>query len=175
MDDHTTMLPVISVAERLSAEPRRADLPTGRVLLGLALAPLPGAALMTLGIYLASALDDSVRVTDLVILMLSPVVWSVICGFAYLRIIASKRGQIARSECLLLGCVSSLLMPFVYDVSGALLLHGSLLVVDPAHLRQYAIAGLFSLPFGLFGGWVFWRVGVHPAAAPMRDYAPVFD
>jgi hypothetical protein len=169
------MLPVISMAEPHSTERRGADLRIGRVLLGLAVAPLLGAALMTLGIYLASFFDGSVRWKDLALAMLAPIVWSVICGLAYLQTIARLRDRIAQPECLLLGCASSLLLPFVLDLAGTLLLRGHFAIVDWKHLKVYAFAGLFSLPFGLFGGWVFWHLGVRPAETAPRDFAPVFD
>ena len=37
------------------------------------------------------------------------------------------------------------------------------------------ILGLFLIPFGALGGWVFWRVGVYPARPRTIDVAPVFD
>jgi hypothetical protein len=39
----------------------------------------------------------------------------------------------------------------------------------------FSILGAITLPFGLFGGWVFWRLGVRPATAPTQDLAAVFD
>jgi uncharacterized membrane protein len=175
MDDYTTMRPVIPVADPVATERRGADLRLGRVLLGLAVAPLLGAALMTLGIYLASFFDGSVRWKDLALAMLAPIVWSVFCGLAYLQTIARLRERIAQQDCLLLGSASSLLLPFIIDLAGTLLLRGHFATVDWAHLKIYACAGLFSVPFGLFGGWVFWRLGVRPAEAAARDFAPVFD
>jgi hypothetical protein len=175
MDDYITMRPVIPVAERESGEPRRADLPLGRVMLALAVAPLLGAAVMTFGIYLASFFGDSLRWKDLVLSMLAPVVWSVICGLAYLQTIARLRKRIVLAECLLLGGASSLLLPLVLDLAGAVLLRGHFTTLDWEHLKIYVFAGLFSLPIGLFGGWVFWCLGVRPAEAATRDFAPVFD
>jgi hypothetical protein len=175
MHDHTTMLPVISVDEPESGEPRSADLPLGRVLLALAVAPLLGATLMTLGISIASPYHDGTRWPELALSMLAPVAWSLICGLAYLRTIARMRDQIARAECLLLGCGSGLLLPFVIDVTGTLFLLERLPTVDWTHIKVYLLAGLFTLPFGLFGGWVFWRIGVRPAMPRTRDLSGVFD
>jgi hypothetical protein len=31
------------------------------------------------------------------------------------------------------------------------------------------------MPFGLLGGWIFWRLGVRPAIITVGDVSPVFD
>ncbi|WP_395019920.1 hypothetical protein [Dongia sp.] len=176
MHDHTTMLPVIPVDEPVPIGPRTADLPLGRVLLALAVAPLLGAALMTLGVHLVNAFEGSgVGWKDLTLSMLAPIAWSMICGMTYLRTVSRLRDQIAWHECLLLGCASSFLMPLVYDIVGTLLLQGRFPLLDWAHLKNYAFAGLFTLPFGLLGGWLFWRIAVRPADIAMRDLSGVFD
>src|SRR5688500_15819186 len=130
MHDHTTMLPVVPVDEPPSNEPRSAALPLGRVLLGLAVAPLLGAALMTVGIGFVDSIfpqdERGIQWRYLALSLASPSLWSVFCGLAYLQTVTRLRGQIARSECLLLGCASGFLMPFAMDAVDTLIWHAHL-------------------------------------------------
>jgi hypothetical protein len=179
MHDHTTMLPVIPVDDDPpSSEPRSADLPLSRVLLALAVAPLLGSVLMTLGIGFVDSMlpqDRGIQWRYLALSLALPSLWSVLCGLAYLRTVTRLRGQIARSECLLLGCACGLLMPFAMDGVDTLIWHAQLPQMTWSELKAYSIGGLFTLPFGLFGGWVFWRLGVRPTPAPLPNFAVVFD
>jgi hypothetical protein len=178
MDDYAALQPVIPTAEKQSTTRQRAHLRLWPIVLGLFLAPLPGAAILTWLLYLVIQFDqgdDGVRWYQLAISMLSPSLWSLVCGFAYLQTISRFRHRIARHECLLLGCGSAFLMPFGMALIGILVFSDQLAGASWNDLSGFLIAGLFSLPFGLFGGWVFWRLGVRPATAPTGDFAAVFD
>jgi hypothetical protein len=38
-----------------------------------------------------------------------------------------------------------------------------------------AAAAILFAPVGLLNGWLFWRIGVRPAAMPEPDVGAVFD
>ena len=38
-----------------------------------------------------------------------------------------------------------------------------------------AMLSVALAPFGLLGGWIFWRLAVRPAVTTLGDAAPVFD
>jgi hypothetical protein len=132
----------------------RVDLQWPRLMFALFVSPLLGTLVMGLVIALVSSrpLNEPDTFRRFVLWMLGPFLWSLLCGVAYLQSVTRIRGQIARSECLLIGCLCAFVLPFVLTMADSL-----------------------TLPFGLFGGWVFWRLGVRPAEAPTRDFAPVFD
>jgi H+/Cl- antiporter ClcA len=79
-------------------------------------------------------------------------------------------------ECLLLGCISGFLLPFGMEFGTNFLF---MQFWTPHWNREdtliFSFLGLICAPFGLFGGWVFWRFGIRPATAPTRELAPVFD
>jgi len=178
MQDFVSLQPIIPMPERQPAKRRRQDLQLPRVLLALVVAPLLGGAIMTALFYLAGTIerDESVMLwDDLAMSAFSPSVWSLVCGFAYLQTMTRLRGQIARHECLLLGFGSSFLFPSAL-FSGMPLLHGA----PPqwfawGDFQYLAMFGLICAPFGVFGGWLFWRLGIRPAKAPTTDFAAVFD
>jgi len=161
--------------EKRSTQRRRAGLRQWRLLL----APLLGAIVMTWAIVLLDDLfaeeEKRMQWRDLAIALSSPSLWSLVSGIAYLQTVTRMRDQIARYECLLLGCVSGFLWPVAMDIGSNLLFHGHLPALQWNAISAYSIGGLFTLPFGLFGGWVFWRLGVRPASPPAMNYAAVFD
>lgn len=179
MDDYVAMQPVIPLPAPQSAKRRRVDLRPWRILLGLVVAPMLGAAIMA---WAVSALDgmlaDEERQMDwgnVAMLFFSPSLWSLAAGLLYLQTITRARNTIARYECLLLGCASGFLAPMVLAVGGDLLVRARVPDLSGSAIGFLSMGGLIALPFGLFGGWVFWRLGVRPATVPPADYAAVFD
>ena len=170
------------VPDKHSAKRRYADLQLPRLMLALVLSPLLGTLVMGLfiGFVTSKPLDEPETFRRFMGWMVAPVLWSLISGVAYLQSVTRIRGQIARNECLLLGCLCAYLLPFALSMGDSLILYGNFYFWHRDFLfwgrvADHAMTGLFTLPFGLFGGWVFWRLGVRPAEAPMRDFAPVFD
>jgi len=179
MDDISAFRPVVPLADKQANTRQRAHLGLGRVLLGLAVAPLLGAVVMTWAFHALDGLfaEEESRLDwrSLAAMLFSPSLWSVISGLAYLQTVTRMRGQIARYECLLLGCASAYLMPLALTAGSDIIFYAR--YPDPSwrDLQYFALFDLITLPFGLFGGWVFWRLGIRPATAPTTDFAAVFD
>jgi hypothetical protein len=179
MDDTTSFRPVMPIPDKGTSRRRRADLRLRRLLQALAVAPLLGAAGMTWGFHfldgIFSEADKRLDWGDLILTLFSPSLWAVISGLAYLQTVTLFRDQIARAECLLLGCGSGYLMPAALMAGNDIIFH--VRYPDPSwdDLKFLALFSLITLPFGLFGGWVFWRLGVLPATETPADFAAVFD
>ncbi len=178
MDDRAAMSPLIPAADAQPAERRFDDLSWLFILAALTAAPLLGTATLTWGVSFLEGIfgEDGSRMqwSDLTILLLSPSVWALISGLAYLHIVSRTRGFIARYECLLLGGGSAFLAPFVF-VTCVELCRFRLPNVTWSEIQFIAMIGLLALPFGLFGGWVLWCFGVRPATPATRNFAAVFD
>jgi hypothetical protein len=106
------------------------------------------------------------------------IVWSLVLGAAYLLCISRWRGLVGRIECLMLGIIAAATLP----VLGILLLGSDPSFRDPFTSDLSSDAGGIAIilaimltPFGVLGGWVFWRLGVRPVATTTVDVAPVFD
>ena len=172
---------LLPVASRPAASPtarRRVDLRGRRIIGALLAAPLLGTLVMHLLISLITrrSLIDLEPMQKVAFWTLAPSLWSLLCGLAYLHSISRILGRIGRAECLLLGCVSGFLLPFAMEFGTNLLF----MRFWTPHWNWedtpiFSFLGVITLPFGLLGGWVFWRFGVRPARAPTRAFATVFD
>jgi hypothetical protein len=82
-----------------------------------------------------------------------------------------------RVDSLLLGAVGAALFPTVYVFAYSIGAGEADKFADIGldSLAFLGLLGLAATPFGLLGGWLFWRIGVRPAIAPPTDLAPVFD
>jgi hypothetical protein len=178
MQDFASLQPIIPVPDRQPAKRRRKNLRMPRVLLALIVAPLLGGVIMTFLFYLISTIgrnESLMRLDDLAMSVISPSLWSLVCGLAYLQTITRWRGEIARYECLLLGFGSSFLFPSALFGSMPLLRGEPPQWFEWGDLQYLAMVGLICAPFGVLGGWLFWRLGIRPAKAPTTDFAAVFD
>jgi len=169
----------------------RRSLGTRRVLVSLCLLPLLPAVLITaiLNFYAHYSYSDLWlkeiwwQLTGWVVL--PAWVLAICCGMALVTAAPSK-GRISRFGCLVLGGAVAFLLPLAFALTGALLgafvpavmifnrdLFQQVPVLENAVVLY--IAGAFVLPFGLPGGWLFWRFGVRPAPIPAPDVTGVFD
>jgi hypothetical protein len=112
-----------------------------------------------------------------------------LAGWAYLLLIPRWRGIVSRVECLLLGTALTLIAPpllalpwiIITSAPGAkieLLIENALyaLRTGPGFAVAYwAVVILLFLPFGIFSGWLLWRIAVQPATARVADAAAVFE
>jgi hypothetical protein len=163
------------------------DLSKLRLFLGLAFAPvLP----IGLGSLILLMLESGFLWSGVGSVLAAAETWSMLVGTFYL-ILARRRGVIRRAHCLLLGAFLAFSLPAaVYVTSKAVdWAYGPPLTDDsadpsidfdedfhgPSDAGLMAIIGLFLIPFGTIGGWVFWRVGVRPAQPKEADVATVFD
>jgi hypothetical protein len=113
----------------------------------------------------------------------------VLAGWCYRLLIARWRGIVSRVECLLLGMTMTIVAPLPLALPWLILCsppHAKInLVVEnaldlarvqPGLIAAYWIViSLFSLPLGVFCGWILWRVGVRPAKPRLADAAVVFE
>jgi hypothetical protein len=113
--------------------------------------------------------------------------WSLTAGSAVLLLIGRLRGTVRRGDCLLLGAGLAFTLPLIANVADTLIDWATAAQNDPDGWTTRAFEPLpspfllmlsaFLTPFGVLGGWVFWRAGVRPAAMPPVDaeVATVFD
>jgi hypothetical protein len=160
------------------------DLSQGRLLLGLAAAPLLPVALGALLVTIVESRGGGL-VTGVAAIVAVAEIWSLVAGTAYL-FVARLRGGIRRVDCLLLGAVIAFSLPFAVRFASAIIdwMMGAAapaseddwFVMESPSISTFVLVGaLMMLPFGALGGWVFWRVGVRPARPKVVDVARVFD
>ncbi|MDQ7248274.1 hypothetical protein [Dongia sedimenti] len=156
------------------------DLRFNRLVIGLVCASAVNAALLNGALFalfhLTGPQGEPAHFRTYACYAIVPTTWLVLCGLIYVYSVSRLRGQIGRIECLFIGCASTfMLLPAVFL---AVSFFGSreLLTMEAfTLLPQYFPFGLATLPFGLFSGWAFWRLGVRPAMAPTAELAAVFE
>ena len=161
----------LHVSDLRPTQRRWRDLGKRRMFLSLAGAPVPPVLLGVLIIFAFVGASEPSRRTGSGIL-LAAIAWSLIAGSAYLQIVSRWRGTISRAECIILGVITAATLPTVaflaspfFDWTG-----------ENISGRGVGIfLGIILVPFGLLGGWIFWRLGVRPAVATIGDLVPVFD
>ncbi len=179
---------------------RWGDISKGRLILGLVAAPilpiLLGSSLVWL-LYSSDPFADdgafispSERFTNVArigaILEAAAGSWSLVAGLAALRLRSWRSGLIGRIDCFLLGILLAFSFPLVFwldsfVVDAILVRWGS--PVPYFHFGELsmdglgiaALVGLPLTPFGLLGGWIFWRLVVRPAVAHVLDVTGVFE
>jgi hypothetical protein len=163
------------------------DLSKKRLLLGLVLAPVAGIGLGALVLLLFEGMSG-ILWSGIGATLAAAETWSLPVGALYL-IVARRRGVVRRAHCLLLGAFLAFSLPAAaYLTSKAVdWIYGSPPEhgpadedVDDVFQRPSVgglavLTGLFLIPFGTAGGWVFWRVGAYPARPRTIDVATVFD
>lgn len=95
-------------------------------------------------------------------------------GSAFMLWLGRTYGVVARFNCLALGASLTFSMPplnVVIDlISGPRPDNtGSLLAMLSA-----VTLGLVLVPFGIFGGWMLWRIAIRPASVPLKEMAEIF-
>jgi hypothetical protein len=167
------------------------DLSKRRLLLGLALAPVPPIALgALLALLLGGGLFFGTRSVfgALGVILAAAEIWSLPIGTLFL-VIARLRGGVRRAHCFLLGAFLACSLPLAAStasnaVDWAFGMASQSATSDddfegdfhgPSDSTFVVILGLVLIPFGTLGGWVFWRIGVYPARPKVIDVAPVFD
>jgi len=71
-----------------------------------------------------------------------------------------------------MGAIGGFTFPFAFFIVAA-----SMSAAD-ATLKDFgavAFLGLCALPFGVLGGWIFWRMAIRPASLPASVVSEVFD
>ena len=95
--------------------------------------------------------------TDFIFSLLSEV-WAVTFGAIWVFVACRHRGKPGRRDCFLMGIIGALTLPSILmqvlwalDGTSELAVWGLVLV------------SLLATPFGLLGGWFFWRLSIIPA------------
>jgi hypothetical protein len=157
------------------------DLRLSKLAMGLCLAPILPMLVSMLPIWLFVYEGEPAPVGRALLYigyyMAIVVFWSLASGLAAVWIVARGRGLIGRTTCLLLGCTGAFLLPIFAAFVGGLIkqLRGLPLSLDVEDLQVFCLLGFAALPFGLVGGWLFWRIGVRPAVRKTVDIASAFD
>jgi hypothetical protein len=160
------------------------DLSKWRLFLGLAFAPVPP---IVLGAIILFMFGNGMIFLPLGGILAGAETWSMLTGTGFL-ILARRRGFVRRAHCLLLGAFLAFSLPSAAYLASKTVdwAFSHLEPADPddAFFETFhgpsdgafvMVLGLILIPFGTLGGWVFWRVGVHPARPKIVDVAPVFD
>jgi hypothetical protein len=179
---------------------RWSDLQMGRLAVGLVAAPLPPIVLGCLLLWLVDSGDpftddgtfipagerffNVLRVGAIVEAAAGP--WSIIAGLAALVLRSRRSGLVGRVDCFLLGILLAFSIPVVcwlcsLAVDAVVVQWGSgLPYFNFGHLGTdglgiAALVGLPLTPFGFLGGWIFWRLVIRPAVAPVPDVSGMFE
>lgn len=105
-------------------------------------------------------------------------IWFLGLGLLYLFVVCRRRGNIRRGDCLLLGTLLTcffLVFAFVMAFATGLPLDRNDGEEVVGQFMAAVALSIMLIPFGLFSGWIFWRVGARPAKEPDLRVAPVFD
>jgi hypothetical protein len=158
------------------------DLSKWKLWLALVLAPVPPVAL---GELLLTVMFGEGGLGMMAGILAAAEIWSMLIGMAYL-VLARRRGFVRRIDCLLLGAFLAFSLPAVAMAGGGAVdwILGTPDVEagfigdsdpGPSDGAFAVILGVLSVPFGMLGGWAFWRIGVRPAPMRTIDVAPKFD
>ncbi len=158
------------------------DLSKWKLWLALVVAPLPP---VILGELLLTLFFGAGGLGMMAGILAAAETWAMLLGMIYL-VLARRRGFVRRLDCLLLGVLLAFSLPAVAM--------GTDIAVDriqgvpavdsgftgdsyhgPSDGPLALLLGVLLVPFGMLGGWVFWRVGVRPAPIRTVDVAAVFD
>lgn len=158
------------------------DLSKWKLWLALVVAPLPP---VVLGELLLTLMFGAGGLGMMAGILAAAEIWSMLLGVIYL-VLARRRGFVRRIDCLLLGVFLAFSLPAAAMATDVAIdrvfgmpeadpgfigdsYHG------PSDSAFAFILGVLLVPFGMLGGWVFWRIGVRPAPMRTIDVATVFD
>ncbi len=158
------------------------DLSKWKLWLALVAAPLPP---LILGELLLTVLFGAGELGMMAGILAAAEIWSMLLGMIYL-VLARRRGYVRRLDCLLLGVVLAASLPAAaLAISTAADWISGTPDIDagfagdsyhgPSDGGLALLLGVLLVPFGMLGGWVFWRVGVRPAPMRTVDIATIFD
>jgi hypothetical protein len=128
---------------------------------GMALAPVIPAALSAPIVWLAIALSGHPWPSESVAknvagYLLVAEAWALVVGLPAVWVMSRVTDRLSRKGCLLPRALGAFTAPFV-----DLLLDGSRF--ELGLIEFMGSIGLFAIPFGVVGGWIFWRIAAYPA------------
>jgi hypothetical protein len=103
--------------------------------------------------------------------------WSFFAGGYYLWRKRRKGFTIERFQCLAAGATLGFSLPFLHIalwLTYEWIIRGSLGPFSSIMVLIAPFGGLLLIPFGLLGGWVFWRVAVRPVPITVQQLAEAF-
>ncbi len=163
-------------------ERRWADLRLWRLCLGIVVAPLPAAIIALTLATLTMRLAPHGVLLWARALVGTAIVWSVLVGGLCCFAASLWRPAIARRACLIAGGILGVLFPcavivvrnygpaapldfFAFSPDADALPAGLFEWTDPSTYFILAASGVF----GVLGGWIFWSIGIEPAAVPNQE------
>jgi hypothetical protein len=154
------------------------DLDFRRLTLGLAAAPIPSIPIGYVVVSSARGMhlvvpDLASELLSLAFVALSAEIWTLSFGAIYLVTSPRRSGAITRANCLFLGGLGAVIYPPM--VAGLTVAFTDTMVLAILALPIAILAGLSILPFGVLGGWIFWRIGVRPAKSWPHGIEHVFE
>jgi hypothetical protein len=174
IEPDTAALPDGSAFHRRSWQ----DLEKWRLAIGLTLAPALATMLghglaMLVGVDLSSYIAGMPWSLGLILTLAFAEVWSLAFGAFYLATAPRRSGTITRANCIFVGALSAILFPPV-TVAILFAIFGS--PAPATIILPFSILfGLSITPLGVFGGWVFWAIGVRPAKPQLDQLDKVFE
>jgi len=158
------------------------DLSKWKLWLALVVAPVPP---VILGEILLTVMFGTGGLGMVGGILAAAEIWSMLLGMTYL-VLARRRGFVRRFDCLLLGVILAASLPAVTMATDVAVdwIQGAVeadagFTGDSYHGPSDGafafLLGVILVPFGMLGGWVFWRIGVRPAPVRTIDVAAVFD
>jgi hypothetical protein len=156
------------------------DLRFKRILLGLLLAPMLPSVLsapLAWAVLLEGfPLPLQSATSYLASWGLAAEAWALLSGLTVLLTVVRRLGYRGRNGCLILGCAGAFTLPFFGLTLGVTISQDAVTATDTIKILAFgATIGLPAMPFGLLGGWIFWRVAVRPAPASIGDVTGLFD
>lgn len=154
------------------------DVKPRRIVLGLIVAPIAPAllALPLAGYPWPDFLSGGAWFVWITATLLA-LPWSWAFGGWYLLRKWRSSGMIERFDCLAIGGGLAFGLPTIHMLlwlGGEWFISGQADWLGPFMILLAPVAGIFVVPFGLFGGWIFWRIAIRPTRPPVQDLAEAF-
>jgi hypothetical protein len=144
-----------------------------RALIGLGLSPLIPTALcvaMLGSLIFEFEPDRRLHAARSILVLGFMEIWAYGVGLACL-LWFRRQGSIGRRDCLLMGMLGAFTFPLAIGIAGIAIQGFPDMDAVSFLAGGAALLSLAAIPFGLFGGWIFWRLAVY--AAPINDSAEV--
>ena len=101
-------------------------------------------------------------------------VWAIAVGLVGVFGVLRRRGRVSRRGLLLMTGLGAFFVPTAGLIAGSTF-RGPPDIDVLSMAAFFGILGIAGIPFGLIGGWIFWRFSVRPAPISTATEARAFD